>query len=266
VFRRTPPAPNPYADLLTGEAEASTEVFDRVPADTAELPPVPEGPSVTTGPATVVYSALEVTRDDPAPEVPRPAPHRPGTRSRTHRRPHTTRTWWSTLHEVRRDPMTAIYVIIIAVAAAATCWGTMVAFRPEWVPPALNPRPAAKPSVQPAQYRPPRREPTVRPSVPQPPQDGPQEPEPSPSRTKRPKAVQEPTRTPQSPSESPSPQSPPPSRTPSESPSETPTETPSESGDPTPSDPTPPETKSPDDPTPPASSAATPEKPTGSPT
>lgn len=259
MFRRQPSAPHPHADLLTDEAaDASTEVFDRVSADTAVMPPVRDEASVTTGPATVVYSVPEI--------APASAPPRSPRRRKPPHRPRTIQAWRSTLADVRRDPRSAVYLSLIAVAAVAACWGTMVAFRPEWVPPALNPRPAAKPSVQPAQYRPPRREPTVRPSVPQPPQDGPQEPEPSPSRTKRPKAVQEPTRTPQRPSESPSPQSPPPSRTPSESPSETPTETPSESGDPTPSDPTPPETKSPDDPTPPASSAATPEKPTGSPT
>lgn len=196
MFRRTPSAPNPHAALLTDEGvSADTEVFEAVaarPADTLAFPAVDEGPSVTTGPATVVYNALEVARDAPAEAAPPPARRAP-------RRPRTARTWTRFLAEVCRDPMSALYIVIIAVAAAATGWGTMVVFRPQWVPPAINPKPVHHPVVHPADHRPPDVEPATPPQPSQRPQDGPRKAEPTPTRTKRPKAAQKPTRAPQEP-------------------------------------------------------------------
>lgn len=253
MFRRTPTAPSPHADLLTDRAaDASTEVFDRVPADTAVLPPVRDDASVTTGPATVVYSALEVTGE---PEPPQPARPRPRT-TRAARRPRTIHSWLRTLTEVRRDPMSAVYVAIIAVAAVATGWGTTVAFRPEWVPPALNPRSVVRPSVQPIEYRPPRREPQVRPSVPQRPQDGPKRAEPTPTKAKPSEPVLKHTEKPQRPVRSPArtpsqrPQGPPPSSSAPGTPSGTPDGGPSSKPPEGPREPEPPEGPPTDEPDP----------------
>ena len=196
MFRRTPAAPNPYADLLD-EDFTDTQTIDPVAAcagDTAVIPRVePEGPSASTGPATVVYGALDLTRSGPAPS-PTPPLARP---RRSHR---WARGWAQTLRDVRRDPMSAIYLILIVVAAATTCWGTMVALRPEWVPPAINPRPVPRPSTQPVQYRPPQE-----PRAPQRPAQAPGTPTPAPSTAEPSPAPQEPTEPPSEPTAPPSP-------------------------------------------------------------
>lgn len=178
MFRRTPAAPHPHADLLE-DGDADTVVIDRI-GDTAQMPAVPIEPepvtdvmdSITTAPTTIIQSAVEVTRADPirpapVPQRPRPSqsvPRRPTASQKrprvSHsaprrlrpsqalsRSPGTVHGWVATLRDVRHDPMTMIYLLLIALAAVIACWGTTVIFKPEWVPQSINPRPVPSSSA-----------------------------------------------------------------------------------------------------------------------
>lgn len=250
MFRRAPSAPHPHADLLSRNSE-QTEVFDRVPAVTEQMPPVSDDPptaeiSLTTGPSTVIYSAVEMGHQEPArddtletprgvpdpPRVSHGVPERRTASPRVSRRPRTTMTWSETLRDVAHDPKTVTYVLLIALAAVLVAWGTTVALKPEWVPAPVNPRQVVteperpEPTEQVPSYSPPRKQTRRVQPVPTEPERKPQ-----PSQT----PSEAPTEAPQTPDPTlpgtPGPSSPP---APSEGPSQTPPT------DPPPTDPSPP--------------------------
>lgn len=186
MFRRhATPDRHEHAELLE-EGTRHTEVIAPVPAATTELPRVSDDPvteiiTITTGPTTVVQSTVQTqhTRHDavgPLPEIrvppvpmsapdvsmtlasPQPVPPRPAASTRAprhrHRRPPTPPvpgSWRVTLDDVARDPMSLVYFLGLVITGVLVCWGTTVLLKPEWVPPAINPRAPA--TTEPARDR-----------------------------------------------------------------------------------------------------------------
>ena len=76
-----------------------------------------------------------------------PPPRRP------RNQPRTLDSWKATLASIRHDPQTPFYATLIVLAAVVVCWGTMVIFKPTWVPQVINPVPQ-HPTPSPASYHP----------------------------------------------------------------------------------------------------------------
>jgi hypothetical protein len=127
-------------------------------------------------------------------------------------------TWRRAFHDLVRDPDGVFYLLFVIVCGLVVFWWTLVSFKPEWVPPAINPRTTVQsPSPEPS-YQPPVRRPKQTQAV-----------DPRPIRTHRQPVVPKPSASPSAPSGTPEPStSPEPSDTPSGTPTPGPSETPTD--------------------------------------